>query len=101
MSNPINCSATSCAYNNSGGCYASGIQVKGSRAKTTSQTNCATYQDKASSSFTNCSGECTCAKTHSISCAADHCKHNDSGCCKAESVQINMQDASCETFVTK
>ncbi|MDO7204716.1 DUF1540 domain-containing protein [Paraclostridium bifermentans] len=28
MSNPINCSATSCAYNNSGGCYASGIQVR-------------------------------------------------------------------------
>ena len=101
MSNPINCSATNCAYNNGGGCYASKIQVQGSRANTTCETACATYKDKASSSFTNCSGECNCAKTNSISCAANNCKHNDNGCCKADSVQINMQNASCETFITE
>lgn len=101
MSNPINCSASSCAYNQSGGCYASGIQVNGASANTTSQTNCGTFQDRADSSFTNCAGGCTCAKTHSISCAADNCKHNSGGSCKAESVQINMQNASCETFITR
>ena len=99
MSNPINCSASTCAYNNGGGCYASSIKVNGANANTTSQTNCATYQDKTSSSFTNCSGECNCAKTSSISCEANQCKHNENGCCKAESVKINIQNASCETFI--
>ncbi|GAA0104609.1 DUF1540 domain-containing protein [Paraclostridium sordellii] len=101
MSNPISCSATSCTYNNSGGCFASGIQINGTSANTTCETNCGTYQDKASSSFTNSVHECDCAKINSISCAAKNCKYNDSGACKAESVKINMDDASCDTFISK
>ncbi|WP_416906722.1 DUF1540 domain-containing protein [Paraclostridium sordellii] len=34
-------------------------------------------------------------------CEAKNCKYNDSGACKAESVKINMDDASCETFISR
>ncbi|MDU6114012.1 MAG: DUF1540 domain-containing protein [Paeniclostridium sordellii] len=101
MSNPISCSATSCTYNNSGGCFASGIQVTGTRATTTCETNCGTYQDRDSSSFTNSAHECDCTKVNSILCEAKNCKYNDSGACKAEAVKINMDDASCETFISR
>ena len=101
MSNPISCSATSCTYNNSGGCFASGIQVTGTRATTTCETNCGTYQDKASSSFTNSAHECDCTKVNSILCEAKNCKYNDNKACTAQDVRINENDASCETFVQK
>ncbi|SCI75775.1 Domain of Uncharacterised Function (DUF1540) [uncultured Clostridium sp.] len=101
MSNPITCSATTCTYNNSGGCYASGIKVDGSKADTTSETICATYQDRESSSFANSEQSSSIAQTSSISCAATNCKHNHSGACKAEAIHINMNDASCETFVSR
>lgn len=101
MSNPLNCSASSCAHNNCGSCYASNVQVSGASAVTTAQTNCSSYENKGDSSFTNCAGGCTCAKTSSITCGASNCAHNSSGCCKAESVQINMNNATCETFCCK
>ena len=101
MSNPITCSATTCTYNNSGGCYASGIKVDGSKANTTSETTCSTFQEGEYNSYSNNATESTIAQTNSISCAATNCKHNYSGACKAESIHINMNDASCETFVSK
>ncbi|MGL5506938.1 MAG: DUF1540 domain-containing protein [Paraclostridium sp.] len=98
MSNPLNCSASSCAHNNGGSCYASSIQVHGASAVTTAETTCASYENKSVAGFTNCAGGCTCAKTNSINCGASNCVHNSSGCCKAESVQINMDNATCDTF---
>lgn len=102
MSNPLNCSASSCAHNNCGSCYASSIQVNGASAVSTAQTNCASYEDKSASSLSNCgAGGCSCAKTNSITCGAANCVHNSCGCCKAQSVQINMNNATCETFRCK
>lgn len=101
MSNPISCSASSCTYNKVGACYASGIKVDGKSADTTCETTCSTYENKESSSFSNSVQDSTVAQTSSISCAATNCKYNHSGDCNADSIHINMDDASCETFVTK
>lgn len=97
--NNLNCSASSCAYNNSGACYAGGINVAGSSATTTSSTFCSSYEDKASASFTNCSDGCSCTKPDNISCEAGNCKYNSLGACTANNVQINAQNASCDTFI--
>lgn len=101
MSNPITCSASSCIYNNAEECHASGIKVYGMSADTTKETTCSTYHEKDPNSFSNSVQEPTVTQTSSISCAATSCKYNDSGDCNAESIHINRNDASCETFVTR
>lgn len=97
----LSCSATNCVYNNASSCYASGVSVAGSGATSTSATACVSFQDRSTSGMTNCASGCTCAKTSSITCQASNCSHNNNGCCKAESVQINAQNATCETFISK
>ena len=102
MSNSnLSCSATNCVYNNASSCYAGAISVAGSNASTTSSTACVSFEDRSESGMTNCAGGCTCAKTGSIACQAQNCTYNSSGSCKASSVQINAQNASCETFICK
>lgn len=96
----LSCSATNCVHNNASMCYAGGISVTGASATSTSATNCASFQDRASSGMTNCGSEgCTCTKTSGISCQAYKCNYNENECCKAPSVKINAQNATCETFI--
>ena len=97
----LKCAAQSCAYNTAGDCYAGGINVNGKQATTTSNTCCASYQDKSAGGFTNCSDQCNCVSTQNINCKACNCKHNENECCKADQVQINNENASCETFCCK
>ena len=101
MSNPLSCSASSCTYNKTGDCYASIVKVEGASAITTSQTTCASYESREGKGFTNSIGGQDSAKTSSISCAASNCVHNSSGACVADSVHINMDNATCETFRSK
>jgi hypothetical protein len=101
MSNPITCSATTCTYNQKGGCYATGIKVDGHKADTTRETVCSTYENRESGSFSNSSLQSSITQTQDISCAAVKCKYNDSGACTAKSIHINMDDASCETFANR
>ena len=96
----LSCSATNCIHNNASSCYAGVISVTGASATSTCSTACSSFQDRSSAGMTNCgSAGCTCAKTSSISCQASKCSHNTNGSCKAPSVKINAQDASCETFI--
>ncbi|MGX4600786.1 DUF1540 domain-containing protein [Faecalimicrobium sp. JNUCC 81] len=98
----LNCSATSCAHNNAGGCFAGGINVDGRKATTTGHTNCASYVDKASAGFTSSANECDCVSTQNIHCKATNCKYNESELCKADQVHINNDsNASCETFISR
>ncbi|MDK2562734.1 DUF1540 domain-containing protein [Romboutsia sedimentorum] len=98
----LSCSATNCVHNNASSCYAGAISVAGTQATTTGSTTCASFEDRSSSSMSNCGSEgCTCTKTGSIACQATKCSYNNSGSCKASSVQINAQNASCETFICK
>ncbi|HSQ87431.1 DUF1540 domain-containing protein [Romboutsia sp.] len=102
MSNSnLSCSATNCVYNNSSNCYASGINVSGSIATNSSATHCLSFEDRSTSNLSNCASGCTCAETNNIICQANNCAHNSDGSCKAPSVQINAQTASCETFIRK
>lgn len=96
----LNCSATNCGHNNCGLCYAGAINVSGSSATTTSNTCCSSFVEQDNGSFTNCAN-CTCTKTEHIRCEAGNCSHNEGGSCKAGSVQINAQTASCETFISR
>ena len=49
----LNCSATNCGHNNSGLCYAGGINVGGHNANTTSNTYCSSFVDQDNTYFTN------------------------------------------------
>lgn len=96
----LSCSATNCIHNNASSCYAGVISVSGSNATSTGSTSCSSFQDRSFSGMTNCgSNGCTCAKTESIACQASKCNYNTNGSCKAPSVKINAQNASCETFI--
>lgn len=101
MANNLACSAYNCAFNNRSYCYAGGINIRGRHATTTSNTTCASFQDKETCGFASCSTDCDCVGTEDIKCGASNCKHNDNENCRASSVQINAQNASCETFHCK
>lgn len=96
--NNLGCSASNCAHNKGGACYAGGINVSGNQATTTSSTTCSSFQDKSSGGFTSCGDSCNCVGTNNINCSACNCKHNANNSCTASNVQINAQNASCETF---
>lgn len=94
----LNCSASSCAYNNLGECFAGGINVDGRHATTTSHTFCASYVDKANAGFTNVSDKSKSVGTNDIICQALECKYNENKDCHANHVHINAGNVSCETF---
>lgn len=96
----LNCSATNCGHNNSGLCYAGGINVGGHNANTTSNTYCSSFVDQDNTSFTNCAN-CSCTKPDQIKCDAVNCTYNEDKNCVADSVRINAHDTSCETFVSR
>lgn len=100
MNENLNCSATNCAHNQGRKCYAGSINVTGNSATSTSQTTCSTFVEGSFGSFTN-NADNEYIKPENIVCQAEKCKYNVSKACKAEKVQINAQDASCETFISK
>lgn len=98
----LDCSATSCAYNNAGGCFAGAINVGGRQATTTGHTNCASYEDRATAGFTSSANAAESVATRDIRCKATKCKYNVDEACKADKVHINNDsNASCETFALK
>ena len=99
----LKCNSTDCIFNDQGGgCFASNISVTGRNAKTTSETNCATYQSKSdqNTEFANDFMEMGKreVKNNNIICDALNCAYNKNTSCMASNVQINSGDASCETF---
>ena len=96
----LNCSAGNCIYNNSGICYAGNIEVHGTKA---------TYlllklhallfisKDKGNSLSNNTSN--TFTTSTDIHCKAKKCNYNSNQTCTAPSVQINYNNASCDTFI--
>ena len=50
----LNCSATNCGHNNSGLCYAGGINVGGHNANTTSNTYCSSFVDQDNTYCPDC-----------------------------------------------
>ena len=95
----LNCSAGNCIYNSSGICYAGNIEVHGAKATTTSETTCSTFvsKDKWNSLSNNSSN--TFTTSTDIHCKAKKCNYNSNQTCTAPSVQINYNNASCDTFI--
>ena len=73
------------------------INVGGRSAVEISGTTCTTFVDKATSSFVN-SIDALDTKVANIKCEACNCVHNENKGCHADSVQIDMQNACCDTF---
>lgn len=93
----LNCSADNCIYNNSGICYAGGIEIQGHTASTSTGTTCATFNSNKSD-LMNASNSILTTSTD-IRCKAKKCKYNSLEICTAHSVQINYRNANCDTFI--
>lgn len=93
----LNCNATNCVHNFNYECKAGAINVSGQSAMSTSGTICTTFVDKAKSSFVN-SIDTLDTDVYNIKCEAHNCIHNENKGCHADSVQIDAQNARCNTF---
>ena len=95
----LNCSADNCIYNNYGICYAGNIKIEGEKASTTTGTTCATFSHKKENELNN-SASNNFTTSSDIECSAKKCNYNCFSTCTASSVQINFNNASCDTFVS-
>ena len=93
----LNCNATNCVHNFNYECKAGAINVSGNSAVETSGTTCTTFVDKSKSSFVN-SIDTLDTDVYNIKCEAHNCIHNENKGCHADSVQIDAQNARCNTF---
>ena len=93
----LNCNATNCVHNLDCECKAGAINISGQSAVSTSGTTCTTFVDKAKSSFVNSVDDLTTG-TSNIKCEAHNCVHNENKGCHADNVQIDVQNARCNTF---
>jgi len=100
----LRCQRLDCIHNNKEEkCFAQTIDVVGKNAQTTAGTTCNSYAPAGGSQnyeFANefMDGYTMPSGTQNIKCAAENCTYNYNTACTAESVEINYQDASCETF---
>ena len=101
METNLNCLDHNCAFNKSGHCYASHIKIEGFDAAITPETYCDTFRDVSSYNLSNYSGEKSLTSSQNISCSANNCTYNISGGCGASYVEVNLENASCETFIKK
>lgn len=95
----LNCSVDNCVYNNCGICYAGNIKISGSKASTTSGTTCATFTPQDNSNNFNNNTSNTFTTSSDIECMAKKCNYNSACTCTAPNVQINFNNASCDTFI--
>ena len=98
MNSNLNCQAHNCAFNKNSICYASHIKVKGFEAAVTPETYCESFKHKGDYNLSSNVGEEDITTTQNISCTAKNCSYNIHGACNASHVDINFQNANCETF---
>lgn len=98
MESNLNCQKYNCAYNKNGYCYSSHIKIEGYDATITPETYCDSFKNKSSFSFSNFSDNTNLTTTQNISCSAKNCTYNVNGACNANHVNINFENATCETF---
>ena len=93
----LSCDATNCTHNFNYQCKAGAINISGQSAVENSGTTCTTFVDKAHSSFVN-SIDALDTEVCNIKCEARNCVHNENKGCHANNVQIDFQNACCNTF---
>jgi len=100
----LNCLVYDCIYNENGGeCFAKDVKIGNRNAQTTSGTTCNSYV--AASPFNNyefahdfLESEGSASDVKNIQCSAMNCRFNLNQDCTATKVEINSNNANCETF---
>lgn len=103
----LNCSATSCIYNENMLCSRGEIEVRGEQARQPDETCCGSFRDRRDSAAENSgSDHCGCDRID-IDCRARECAYNERCRCTAAAIDIDGHDASsyqetrCGTFDCK
>lgn len=93
----LDCSVAKCVYNDDNSCRLREIDVKGHDAKTSADTKCGSFEDKACDCAKASTG-CTCKETD-VHCDAVTCTFNDHYNCSANHIGIanNCTPGCCET----
>ena len=116
----LSCSVTNCIQNMSSLCAANSIEISGSNAHSSEDTECSTFAENGLKNAVtnmvnmNVVGEIKQAfengsieMSPKIKCEAVTCNHNDHGVCAASNIQIHGPSAlssegtQCETFIEK
>ena len=100
----VKCEAHQCTHNdNEGNCYAKVVNIRGERARITDETLCSSFADESLSSTAEFAEEFNGtrrkATPENIKCGAHRCEYNNNRRCYADSIKVNRETASCETFV--
>lgn len=82
----LDCSVNGCAYNDDNCCKLREIDVKGHEAKKSSETMCASFENKGCGCAKN-SIDCVCKETE-VHCDAVSCRFNQHFKCAAEHIGI-------------
>ena len=99
----LDCSVTSCSYNENRLCKRENITVGGKEAKKASETVCESFYPKGTNTMTNLDSKGASAETN-IACNAITCMYNEDKKCKASQIQIagmkamTSGETECGTF---
>lgn len=93
----LECSVKNCIFNEEPYCCKGDIMVEGKNAKNTSETCCASFQERSNDSGKNAVGHKS--ENIDIDCEAVHCIHNEDCKCSANRIGIVGGNAteSCDT----
>lgn len=101
----LRCTVETCAHNKQCCCDKGDIHVDGDRAQAKSETCCNSFQDYATTNYSNSCKSASC--TSQIHCDAQTCKHNCDCVCHADNVEMqgsnacNCCDTECASFCVK
>lgn len=96
--NKLECQVSSCRHFHNNLCCLNGIQVDGPAARESSQTCCASYEERQPSGGENSVCGCNPTVESAIECKAEHCVYNDHCKCEADCVCVGC---SCGDVTSK
>lgn len=98
----LDCSVTSCYYNDSKLCNRNNIVVGGDQACSSDSTCCDSFQERSMDSYSSSTGEAS--RPTSVTCEAVNCTYNENNLCMANQIGISGHTAhqpeqtECATF---
>lgn len=87
----LNCLVRNCTYNDMDCCCKGDIMVKGSNARKTEDTCCASFKEKSSNTCSNSTMHPS--KNAEVDCEASECVHNSDCKCNAAEIGIAGSNA--------